>query len=38
MSVSSCNSVNLTIMHNMDIMIKKLFVMTLVSRAIMIIT
>ena len=32
MSVSSCNSVNLTIMHNMEIMIKKL------SRAIMIIT
>ena len=37
MSVSSCNSVNSAIMHNMEIMITMSFVITLISRAIMII-
>ena len=36
MSVSSCNSVNSTIMYNMEIMIKMLFVIALISRAVMI--
>ena len=35
--VSSCNSVNLVIMYNMEIMIKMSFVIALISRAIMII-
>ena len=37
MSVSSCNSVNVVVTYNMEKMIKMSFVLTLISRAIMII-
>ena len=37
MSISSCNLVNSAIMYHMEIMIKMSFVITLISRTIMII-
>ena len=37
MSLSLCNLVNSAIMYNMEVMIKMLFVIKLISRAIMII-